>query len=121
MREDSIQQSALRQCKRICGLLVLTMVAQAHAGQPGQSATQSPTAYAQADRSGFLQITVINMSGKHREAVVRKTVIDLPVAERVVLLLREGEAFQVRSDADARIKATVVVTKSDVGRIIPVS
>jgi hypothetical protein len=97
------------------------MVAQALAAQTGKPATQSPAISAQADKSGLFQITVMNVSGKHREAVVRKTVIDLPVAERVVLLMREGEAFEVRSDTNSKIEATFVVTKTDTSRVIPVS
>ena len=131
MRPHSIRQIAFRSCVGICSALVPIMAAQALAAQPpaaqnGTSATEWPAPsplhdkVPQANEAGLLRITVINLSGKNREAVVRNAVIDLPVATPVVLQMHAGEAFQVRSDTDSKFRESRVITESDQTRIIAV-
>ena len=125
MRADAINPTVIRQAKVMCALLGSMLAAQAisanaEAVQWGSSATPSPVISARDEQAELFSITVINMSGKPREAIVRNAMVNLPVATRVTLLMHAGEAFQVRSDSDSRIHETFVVARKDAGRIIAV-
>jgi hypothetical protein len=67
-----------------------------------------------------INVTVINMSGKSRQAAFGPLKTDLPVAQRVVLQLRPGETLRIVSDSDSRIEERFVVSWRDATRVLVV-
>jgi hypothetical protein len=65
-----------------------------------------------------LYVTVINMSGKPRQAALGKTRVDLPVAQHVVLQMHLGDTLRVVSDADSKIKERFTISERDDDRIL---
>jgi len=126
MKFHPIWLNVLWQRNGICMLLALSLVAHAHSEQAEKPVTQTEESLSVhrtaplTDESRVLHITVINMSGKHREALLHRAVIELPVAQRIDLQMRSGETFRIRSDTNSKTDATFVVDKGDAGRLIAV-
>lgn len=126
MRHDPVKQRCLLHSRIVCGLFVLLLNSQIYAKQVAMPANL-PCAVAGAcagsmpiQDARLFRVTMINMSGKRREAVVRKALIDLPVAQRVSLQVHAGEIIRVTSDADSKIDTRFLVNKGDAGRLIAV-
>jgi hypothetical protein len=85
-------------------------------------AVQAPfgTQHVPSSKPAFIRVTVINMSGKQREAIIRKSKIDLPIAQRVALQLQPGEQLRVTSTNDSKLAATYLISDRDAGRLIPI-
>jgi len=126
MKADSIRDHDQHYPMGI-GILLMLIASQVYAAQVQKSVTGLPyiagmhKSSIQADQMGLLHISVINMSGKHREAIVRRTVIDLPVAQRVDLQIHTGEHFRVVSNTDSKINVIFSVTARDQSRVIVVN
>jgi hypothetical protein len=108
--------------KMLCVMLALLVTAQTFAEQTPNPVTPSEggSPLNKAPDGNYIRITVINLSGKRREAVVRKTVVNLPVAEPITLQMHAGERFRVVSDTDSRINSTFLITEKDAGQLITV-
>lgn len=68
-----------------------------------------------------IHLELINMSGKSREAHLRQTVVELPVAHRVQLLVRDGESIRITSRTDQKVARMITAASADDGRVIPVN
>ena len=71
-------------------------------------------------RAEPIQVVLVNMSGKLREAHVGRAVISLPVAEKVVLRVTPGEKVTITSATDRHVGKVMTVSAVDGGRVIPV-
>ncbi len=67
-----------------------------------------------------IRFSVINMSGKSREARIHHAFVTLPVAEPVTLQAFPGEAVTITSDTNQKISRTIVISASDEGRLYPI-
>jgi hypothetical protein len=84
------------------------------------SHAQEVNAKPRATQQHLVHIVMINMSGKSREVHLRKTVVPLPVAQRVALQVAQGEIIKITSSTDQAIARVITAASSDEGRTIPV-
>ena len=68
----------------------------------------------------LVRFSVINMSGKSREARIHHALVTLPVAEPVTLQAFPGEVVNITSDTNQKISRTIVVSASDEGHLYPI-
>lgn len=68
----------------------------------------------------LVHFTIINMSGKSREAHIRDTVVPLPVAERVALQVYLGESVKIMSDTNQSVMRVITISAADEGHVFPV-
>ena len=68
----------------------------------------------------LIHFTIINMSGKSREAHVRDTVVPLPVAERVALQVPPGESVTITSNTNRSVMRVIAISAKDEGHVVPV-
>lgn len=74
----------------------------------------------EASQPPLVRVVLINMSGKSREARVGDTVVSLPVAQRVVLQLQQGQCIKIASMTNRAIARVITVTSTENGRVIPI-
>lgn len=67
-----------------------------------------------------IRFSVINMSGKSREARIRHALVMLPVAEPVNLQAFPGETVTITSDTNQKVSRTIVISSSDEGHLYPI-
>jgi hypothetical protein len=58
-------------------------------------------------------LTVINMSGQRRQALVGKLRVDLPIGQAVGLDWTPGDMLHVVSDTDSRVNERINVSRAD--------
>jgi hypothetical protein len=88
-------------------------------------ATTSPSFASNTQEQGqgkprLVRFSVINMSGKSREARIHRAFVTLPVAEAVTLQAFPGEAVTITSDTNQKISRTIVISSSDEGHLYPI-
>ena len=69
----------------------------------------------------LVHFSIINMSGKIREAHVRNIALPLPVAESVALQAAVGEPVRITSSTNQKISRVIVISASDEGHLFPVN
>jgi hypothetical protein len=90
---------------------------------PFGSFTLAPTTPTQAGATQshhLIHFTIINMSGKSREAHVRDTVVPLPVAERVALQVYLGEPVKIVSNTNQNVMRVITISATDEGHLFPI-
>jgi hypothetical protein len=65
-----------------------------------------------------LYVTVINMSGQPRQAILGKSKVDLPMAQHVSLPVCPGDALRIVSDTNSKIEERFVISEQDAARIL---
>jgi hypothetical protein len=67
-----------------------------------------------------LHLTVINVSGQRRQALVGKQWIDLPIGRAVGLDWTPGDTLRVVSDTDSRVNERINVSRADAAHAIAI-
>jgi hypothetical protein len=67
-----------------------------------------------------VRLSLINLSGKHRQVCLKSGVVELPVGLRVDVDSRVGATLYIVSDADGSVDEQVVIKSGDDARVIPV-
>ncbi len=91
---------------------------------PIGSFTLAPTTSSQAGATQphhLIHFTIINMSGKAREAHVRDIIVPLPVAERVALQVSLGASVKITSNTDQHVMRVIPTSAADEGHLIPIN
>ena len=88
-------------------------------------ATTSSSFASTAKRQGqgqprLVRFSVINMSGKSREARIDHVIVTLPVAKPVTLQAFPGEVVTITSDTNQKISRTIVISASNEGHLYPI-
>jgi len=73
-----------------------------------------------APRPKMLRVSLICMSSVARQVLVRGQIVRLPVAQRVDVMVREGETVTIVSDTDRHVHRRMVVTEAMVKGVWPV-
>ena len=84
----------------------------------------SPIADPPANAPGLphlVRVSIINMSGKNREARLRNVAVPLPVAQRVTLQVLAGSSITITSDTDQHVSHVIVVAAPDEGHLYPIN
>jgi hypothetical protein len=84
----------------------------------GLSTQKTEASYVTPRVPDHLLVTVINMSGKSRQAALGGSKVDLPEAQRVVLQVCAGDMLRVVSDTNTKVEERFVISKQDAGRIL---
>jgi hypothetical protein len=67
-----------------------------------------------------VHVVLVNMSGNSREVKIGRSVVSLPVGQRVPLTVHRGEPIAVMSATDTKVDWKILVQSVDDGRVIPV-
>ena len=66
----------------------------------------------------FVYVTLVNMSGKSRQAIAGTERIDLPVGQRVALKLKPGTTLRIVSDTQEALVERFVISPTDAARYL---
>jgi len=68
----------------------------------------------------LIHFTIINMSGKPREAHIRDSVVHLPVAEPVALQVPLGDSVKITSNTNRGVMRVITISATDEGHLLPI-
>jgi hypothetical protein len=68
----------------------------------------------------LFHLTVVNVSGQRRQALVGKEQVDLPIGRAVGLDWMPGDALHVVSDTDSRVNERISVSRADAAHVVAV-
>lgn len=65
-------------------------------------------------------VTVANLTGQSRQALLGDSRIDLPIAQRITLRAHPGDTMRIVSSVNSKVYASFVLSKKDEARIITI-
>ena len=85
-----------------------------------RSSVRAQDARSAAKARAPIHVSVINLSGQRRQAIVGKQRIELPVGQAIGLEWTPGDTLHVMSDTDSRVNEQVRVSQADAAQVIAI-